>query len=123
MTEVPGGSRSSRLPLGAQLALAELQAATEELRAKTAHAKAETRMTREEREQFEQAARSGRLGPEMQQLEEKVDRGEDSWEAIWSGGSPNQALFSTFFDRTWSEVAAQVKRAIEEDDDVEPPPR
>lgn len=124
MTQVPGSGRGSRLPLGAQLALAELQAATEDLRAKTARAKAETRMTREEREEFEQAARSGRIGSEMQQLGEKVDAGEDSWEAIWSGRSPNRALFGTFFDRTWAEVAPDVKRQIEQDDDTpQPPPR
>ena len=106
-----------------QLAMAEVQAATDELRATTARARAETRMTRDEREEFEQAARSGRLGPEMQQLAEKVDRGDDSWEAIWSGRSPNQALFLTYFDRTWAEVGPQVKRAVEADDDLEPPPR
>lgn len=47
----------------------------------------------EEREALEKQAESGELGPQMKELVGRIKDGEDSWEAVFAGESPNAALF------------------------------
>src|SRR5688572_10968696 len=65
--------------------LADLKATVDQLNAKPL-------LTDEEKEALEEQASSGELGEDMQTLVEKIKGGEDTWEKVFSGESPNGAL-------------------------------
>ena len=49
-------------------------------------------LTPEEKEALEAQAASGELGEDMKTLVEKIQGGEDTWEQVFSGESPNATL-------------------------------
>ena len=65
--------------------LADLEATVDQMNARPL-------LTEEEREALEEQASSGELGDDMRTLVEKIRGGEDTWENVFSGESPNGAL-------------------------------
>src|SRR6478672_6403420 len=72
--------------------LADLQATVDQLTARPL-------LTDEERQALEEQAESGALGDDMKTLVEKIRSGEDTWEQVFSGESPNGALLQGHLDR------------------------
>lgn len=91
------------------------------------------RVTRETREQNEQAqrqhrslteddwrrlaaqARSGRAGPEFQEIQRRIDRGEFTWEDVFTGRAPEDVVAE--FRRTVGPMRTIAEAA---DEDMEP---
>lgn len=80
----------------------------------------ENRPTEEERRELQQAALRGELGDDMRTLARRVEAGEDNWDAIFSGESPNAELLRGHLDRMVSANRDAIVQAIEEDEDFDP---
>ncbi|GAA3754423.1 hypothetical protein GCM10022225_44010 [Plantactinospora mayteni] len=78
------------------------------------------RPTEEEHRAFQEAALRGDLGDDMRTLARLVEAGEDDWDRIYSGESPNAGLLRGHLDRMVEEHRDEIVRAIEEDDDFDP---
>ena len=87
--------------------LADLTAAVEELEKRPL-------LTDEEKQALEEQAESGELGEDMQALLEKIRSGEDSWEQVFSGQSPNGALLQGHLTRMVDEHQEDIALAFEE---------
>src|SRR6476469_873279 len=71
-------------------------------------------LTPEEKEALEEQAASGELGDDMKTLVEKIRGGEDTWEQVFSGYSPNAGLRRGHFDRMVEEHQEDIALAFEE---------
>ncbi|WP_299931116.1 hypothetical protein [uncultured Nocardioides sp.] len=87
--------------------LADLRASVEDLEKKPL-------LTDEERQALEEQAESGELGEDMQTLVEKIRGGEDTWEQVFSGQSPNGALLQGHLARMVDEHQDDIALAFEE---------
>ncbi|WP_210439014.1 hypothetical protein [Nocardioides xinjiangensis] len=87
--------------------LADLRATVEELNARPL-------LTEDEREALEEQARSGELGEDMQALVARITSGEDTWERVFSGESPNGALLQGHLSRMVEEHQEDIALAFEE---------
>jgi hypothetical protein len=69
-----------------------------------------------ERDRSEKA-RSGELGPEQRRLQERIDRGQTSWQAVVSGAdtSPEAAETRTQLDRAAETFTAALSESLEGD--------
>lgn len=101
--------------------LAEIAAAREELGASLADLRATVEqmnarplLTDQEREALEEQAASGELGEDMKTLVEKIQGGEDSWELVFSGESPNATLLQGHLNRLVDEHQDDLAIAFEE---------
>lgn len=101
-------------------ARAALDEAMEEAVRDMARFERENRPTEEERRALQEAALRGDLGDDMRTLARRVDAGQDDWDAIFSGRSPNAELLRGHLDRMISEHREAIVRAIEEDEDFDP---
>lgn len=87
--------------------LADLQATVDQLNARPL-------LTDEEKQALEEQAESGELGDDMKTLVEKIRGGEDTWEQVFSGQSPNGALLQGHLDRMVEEHQDDIALAFEE---------
>ena len=71
-------------------------------------------LTPEEKEALEAQASSGELGEDMKTLVEKIRGGEDTWEQVFSGDSPNATLLRGHLDRMVEEHQEDIALAFEE---------
>lgn len=71
-------------------------------------------LTPEEREALEAQASSGELGEDMKTLVEKIRGGEDTWEQVFSGESPNATLLQGHLTRLVEEHKEDIALAFEE---------
>ncbi|MBI4901512.1 MAG: hypothetical protein HY829_13705 [Actinobacteria bacterium] len=71
-------------------------------------------LTPEEKEALEAQAASGELGEDMLTLVEKIRGGEDTWEQVFSGDSPNAPLLQGHLDRMVEEHKEDIALAFEE---------
>jgi hypothetical protein len=71
-------------------------------------------LTAEEREALEEQASSGELGEDMTTLVEKIQGGEDTWEQVFSGESPNAPLLRGHLTRLVEEHKEDLALAFEE---------
>ncbi|CAM3703594.1 hypothetical protein [Nocardioides zeicaulis] len=92
----------------------ELGASLADLRATVEQMNARPLLTDEEREALEEQAASGELGEDMRSLVEKIQGGEDSWEQVFSGESPNATLLQGHLTRLVDEHAEDLAIAFEE---------
>ncbi|MGQ0773510.1 MAG: hypothetical protein ACT4NY_03680 [Pseudonocardiales bacterium] len=105
-----------------QAAKAELGQTIEQAQRDLARFRRENQPTDEERRALQDAALRGELGDDMRELARRVDRGQDTWEAIFSGDSPNAVLLRGHLGRMATEHRAAISTAIEEDPDFDPFP-
>ncbi|HEX5917527.1 MAG TPA: hypothetical protein VFY76_06705 [Nocardioides sp.] len=101
--------------------LAAISAAREELTASLADLRATVEelgrrplLTDEEQEALEEQAASGELGEDMRTLTDKIRSGEDTWEQVFSGQSPNGALLQGHLTRMLEEHQDDIALAFEE---------
>jgi hypothetical protein len=77
-------------------------------------------LTSEEKEALEEQAQSGELGDDMKTLVEKIQGGEDTWEQVFSGESPNAALLrghlTKLFEDNKEDLALAFEDLIEEEE-------
>jgi hypothetical protein len=100
-------------------AKAALREAMEDAVRDLARFERENRPTDEERRALQEAALRGDLGDDMRTLARRVDAGEDSWDAIFSGQSPHSDLLRGHLDRMISEHRDAIVEAIEQEEDFE----
>ncbi|MGH3912645.1 MAG: hypothetical protein ACRDTC_04445 [Pseudonocardiaceae bacterium] len=105
-----------------QAAKAELGQAIAQARQDLARFRRENQPTAEERQALRDAALRGELGEDMRELARRVDSGQDTWEAIFSGDSPNAGLLRGHLDRMAAQNRAAIATAVEEDPDFDPLP-
>jgi hypothetical protein len=103
-------------------ATAELDSVNAQARVDLARFEQDNQPTAAELRELQEAAESGDLGFDMQELARRVDAGEDSWPAIFSGESPNSVLLQGHLTRMIEENGEAARIAIEEDDDFDPFP-
>jgi hypothetical protein len=87
--------------------LADLQATVDQMNARPL-------LSDEEKEALEEQAASGELGDDMLSLVEKIRGGEDTWENVFSGESPNGALLQGHLTRMVEEHKDDLALAFEE---------
>ena len=71
-------------------------------------------LTDEEKEALEEQAASGELGDDMKTLVEKIRGGEDTWENVFAGESPNGALLQGHLTKMFEEHQDDLALAFEE---------
>ena len=76
--------------------------------------------TAEDTRALQEAAASGDLGFDLEELARLIDEGRDSWAAVFSGQSPNADLLRGLLERTFEENADSVRTALEQDPDFDP---
>ena len=93
--------------------LADLKATVDQLNARPL-------LTDEEKKVLEEQASSGELGEDMATLVEKIQGGEDTWEQVFSGESPNGALLqghhTKMFEENKEDLALAFEELIEEEE-------
>ncbi len=101
--------------------LAAISAAREDLTTSIADLKetveamnARPLLTPEEKEALEAQAASGELGEDMVTLVEKIRAGDDSWEQVFSGESPNATLLQGHLTKMVEEHKEDIALAFEE---------
>ena len=92
----------------------DLTASLADLRSTVDQLNARPRLTDEEKQALEEQAESGELGEDMKTLVAKIRGGEDTWERIFSGESPNGALLQGHLDRMVEEHQDDIALAFEE---------
>jgi hypothetical protein len=92
----------------------DLTASLTDLRATVDQLNARPLLTDEEKQALEEQAESGELGDDMKTLVEKIRGGEDTWEQVFSGQSPNGALLQGHLDRMVEEHQDDIALAFEE---------
>jgi len=97
-----------------EAARGELTATMADLQASVASLEAQPLVTEEEREKLEEQAESGELGDDMKALVAKIKAGEDSWQQVFSGQSPNGALLQGHLTTMWEEHGEDIQLAFEE---------
>lgn len=68
----------------------------------------------EERKALEEQAESGRLGEGMKELVTKIKAGEDSWEAVFAGESPNGTLLQSHLTKLVEDNIEDLQLAFED---------
>jgi hypothetical protein len=96
-----------------QAALAAARVALDRRRATPVH-------TPEERAELQRDALAGRLGEDMRQLAEHIERGEESWPEVFEGTAPHTHLLAGHLERMSEQHAEEIRVAIEEDEDFDP---
>ncbi|MGX7825681.1 hypothetical protein ACTG9Q_11370 [Actinokineospora sp. 24-640] len=76
--------------------------------------------TREELQALQDAARRGELGGDMRELARRVERGQDSWQAIFSGASPHADLLRGHVERMVEENREAIRTALQENEEFDP---
>lgn len=71
-------------------------------------------LTDEEKKALEEQAESGELGEDMATLVGKIKDGEDSWEQVFAGESPNAALLQGHLTQMFEEHKDDLALAFEE---------
>ena len=71
-------------------------------------------LTEEERQALEEQAESGALGDDMQTLVGKIKAGEDTWEQVFAGESPNGALLQGHLAAVLEEHQEDIALAFED---------
>lgn len=101
--------------------LAAISAAREDLTASLADLKATVDqmnarplLSDDEKEALEEQAASGELGDDMKTLVEKIRGGDDTWENVFSGESPNSALLQGHLTKMVEEHQDDLALAFEE---------
>jgi len=102
--------RAARTQLDVALAQAERD---------LARFKRENQPTPEEQRQLHEAAQRGDLGEDMRELARRIDAGEDSWQAVFAGESPNIDLLRGHIQRMVSENREAIAQAIDEDEELQ----
>lgn len=102
--------RAARTQLDSTLAQAERE---------LSRFKRENQPTEEERRQLQEAALRGELGDDMQELARRIDRGEDSWDAVFSGESPNVDLLRGHIDRMIAQNRDAIAESVEDDEELQ----
>ena len=92
----------------------DLTASLADLRATVDQMNARPLLSDEEKEALEEQAASGELGDDMKSLVEKIRGGEDTWENVFSGESPNGALLQGHLTRMVEEHKDDLALAFEE---------
>ena len=92
----------------------DLTASLADLRATVDQLNARPLLTDGEKQALEEQAESGELGDDMKTLVEKIRGGEDTWELVFSGQSPNGALLQGHLDRMVEEHQDDIALAFEE---------
>ena len=92
----------------------ELTSSLTDLRASVEELTARPLLTDEERRALEEQAESGELGDDMRTLVEKIRGGEDTWERVFSGESPNGPLLQGHLTRLVDEHQEDIALAFEE---------
>lgn len=92
----------------------DLTASLADLRATVDQMNARPLLSDEEKEALEEQAASGELGDDMVTLVEKIRGGEDTWEAVFSGESPNGALLQGHLTKMVEEHQDDLALAFEE---------
>lgn len=87
--------------------LADLQETVEAMNARPL-------LTPEEKEALEEQAASGELGDDMRTLVERIRGGEDTWEQVFSGDSPNASLLQGHLTKMFEEHQEDIALAFEE---------
>ncbi|GAA1915496.1 hypothetical protein [Nocardioides hwasunensis] len=87
--------------------LADLKATVDQLNAKPL-------LSEEEKEALEDQAESGELGDDMKSLVEKIKGGEDTWDNVFSGESPNGALLQGHLTKMFEEHKEDLALAFED---------
>ena len=87
--------------------LADLKATVDELNARPL-------LTDEEKTALEEQAESGELGEDMLTLVGKIKEGDDTWERVFSGESPNGALLQGHLTKMFEEHKEDIALAFEE---------
>lgn len=110
------GEVRSQAELLAEIAAAreELGASLADLRVTVEEMNARPLLTDEEREALEAQAESGELGEDMQTLVEKIRGGEDTWDRVFAGESPNASLLQGHLTRLVEEHQDDIALAFEE---------
>jgi hypothetical protein len=112
----------ARIEARLRQAKAELNEAMQDAVQELARFERENRPTEEERRALQEAALRGDLGADMRTLARRVDSGEDSWDAIFSGASRFIDLLRGHLDRMIAANREAIARAIEEDEEFDPYP-
>lgn len=92
----------------------DLTASLADLRATVEQMNARPLLSDEEREALEEQAASGELGDDMRTLVGKIQGGEDTWESVFSGESPNGALLRAHLTAMVEEHEEDLALAFEE---------
>lgn len=100
-------------------ARAELDTVLAQAERDLARYKRENKPTEEERQALHDAALRGELGDDMRVLAERVERGEDSWDAIFAGESPESELLRGHLDRMIEENREAIVEGLDEDEQAE----
>lgn len=87
--------------------LADLQATVDEMNSKPL-------LSEEEKKALEEQAASGALGEDMKTLAEKIRNGEDTWESVFSGESPNGTLLQGHLTKMFEEHKEDLALAFED---------
>jgi hypothetical protein len=101
-------------------ARAELGDVMEEASRELIRYRRENQPTEQERQALQDAALRGELGDDMRRLARYVDNGEDSWDAIFSGRSPNRDLLQGHLERMITQHREAIVQAFEDDPDFDP---
>ncbi|WP_117212094.1 hypothetical protein [Allorhizocola rhizosphaerae] len=80
----------------------------------------ENKPTAEEQRRMQQAALRGELGDGMRTLAQRVETGQDNWDAIFSNRSPNAHLLQDHLTRMVEANREAIQRAFEQDDEFDP---
>lgn len=105
-----------------QAAKAELGQVIAQARRELARFRRENQPTDQELQALQDAALRGELGGDMRELARRVDSGQDTWAAIFSGDSPRAGLLRGHLARMVAENRAAIDTAIEEDPEFDPFP-
>jgi capsule polysaccharide export protein KpsE/RkpR len=76
--------------------------------------------TAQEQQAMQQAALRGELGDDMRELARKIERGEDNWNAVFEGRSPNVDLLQGHLNRMAQQHREAIRESIEEDENFDP---
>lgn len=71
--------------------------------------------TAQEYRDLQDAAARGTLGDDMQELARRIERGDDTWDAVFSGESPNSELLGSTIDRTIAANREAIIQAFEDE--------
>lgn len=112
----------SSLETQLRAATAELDRVVTQARQDLSTFQRENEPTPEEMRELQEAARRGDLGFDMEELARRVDDGGDTWDAIFSGESPNSMLLQGLITRMVEENREATRQAIEQDDEFDPFP-
>lgn len=101
-------------------AFASFRAALADARAHLALVAATPVHSPEERQQLDDDAASGRLGPEMREIADRVASRETSWAEVFEGSSPYSDLLLPHLSAMGERYADGWRAQLESDPDFEP---